>query len=581
MFVLVVISFCDLTAEDTREPSAINTPAIAPGKASESNSSEDIRLLATLPLPARGALLMRLEGKPISEIEIGQFALDFSSLSKDARQSTEMAEYLTIVFKVAQNRGLLNNDTARRLGRLFAGDSFDPEGNGFGKDSRSYFENCRTMASPEQKRNLEAGLKECLDEQIAKAPNCSPRESIRKLVGAMTNWGDERYAESADCFFGREFASSWNLAVKHLGVLFILKAREVSPEAKNLSDRMVAVWLKNLTDGKIIARIVPSQLSAEDSEILSTALIEIDQADVLKKLAERSFRPENRHCAGAINSPPVIYAHQYRNLVLKEIHRGFALDQAQLKLLNTELDKSENELTEMLRQFRVEEETTDGLSGYNTYAIATTVLTSVNPVSALDAMHAISDHEYSPYFVDSNVEASPRAGAGRTVPFRLAELIHGHTPEEIRMARQRLAKAAINYMDHLPDLMYHARGRYWHRGEDRLAPYFFHPTVAYEASALRMLANDPVFSVTERAHFKNLKDRLRRSIVASQKADGTFMLPDVVGDPTEKMDENGGYYSSPAWVNPLAGLALLCLIDDAQERQTQFGILSPEGFQRE
>ena len=116
--------------------------------------------------------------------------------------------------------------------------------------------------------------------------------------------------------------------------------------------------------------------------------------------------------------------------------------------------------------------------------------------------------------------------------------------------------------------------------DDRIAPYYFHPTVPYEASALRMLADDPGLSESERTHFKYLKDRLRRGIIASQKADGTFMLPDAVGDPTAKKEENGGYYSSPAWVNPLAGLALLCLIDDAQEPYTQFGILNPESFQR-
>ena len=57
----------------------------------------------------------------------------------------------------------------------------------------------------------------------------------------------------------------------------------------------------------------------------------------------------------------------------------------------------------------------------------------------------------------------------------------------------------------------------------------------------------------------------------SQKADGTFALPDTKGD-----SEGGAYNSSPAWVNPLVGLALLSLIDDAKEPYTQFGILNPD-----
>lgn len=310
-------------------------------------------------------------------------------------------------------------------------------------------------------------------------------------------------------------------------------------------------------------------------------MVEIGNCDILKKLADQAVLPENRHLNGVISSPPIIYAHQFRNLVLKEIRRGFVLSKRQRDFLEAKLNKNEVELAEMLRQFLAEEGTTDGLSGYNTYAVATTVLTSREPSLALTAMRAASDQEYVPYYVDSTFKSSPRSAAGRTVPFRLAELAHGRTPNEIKTAREKLAKAAVNYMDYLPDLMYHARGRYWHRGDDRIAPYFFHPTVPYQASALRMLADDPGFSEIQRAHFRVLKVQLQRALIASQRADGTFMLPDTVGDPTAKKEENGGYYSSPAWVNPLAGLALLCLIDDSKELHTKFGILNPESFLRQ
>lgn len=343
---------------------------------------------------------------------------------------------------------------------------------------------------------------------------------------------------------------------------------------------MAANWLKGPAEGITAATIRPNQPSAEAQAILGNPRIEIGKPDVLQLMSERALRPENRQENGVLNSPPIIYAHQFRNLVLKEIRRGFLLDETQRRFLDSELNKNEKELTSMLSRFQSEEDTTDGLSGLNTYALATTVLTSRDPSRAFQAMRADSDQEYSPYYVDSNVRSSPRAGAGRNVPFRLAEIVHGRTPQEIKTARERLAKAAVNYMDYLPDLMYHARGRYWHRGNDRIAPYFFHPTVPYEAAALRMLASDPGLSERERAHFRYLKDRLRRGLLASQKADGTFMLPDAVGDPAEKKEENGGYHSSPAWVNPLAGLALLCLIEDAQEPHTLFGILNPESFQR-
>ncbi|MCX7406485.1 MAG: hypothetical protein NTZ32_00185 [Planctomycetales bacterium] len=599
MIVQLVMSRCQLIEEKTGKNAKENRAGVAQTKSNEPDDMPPQKkallvgpgsklrpidvagLLATLPLPERGTLLRQLDGKSLSRADIHQFALNFSTLSDDARQSMDMAEYLALVFEVTQKRGLLDPEMARYFGRLFAGDSFAPEGNGFGKNSRTYFETCRSMANQEQKQGLDCGLKQCLENQITSTPICSPRESVQKLVRAMTNWGDERYAKSADCFFGPKYVSSWNLAIKHLGVLFLLKAREVSPEANSLSEQMVGDWLRKLADGKTLTSIRPIQLNTEDEPILSSVLIEIGNPDILNQMAERAQRPENRHAIGVINSPPIIYCHQFRNLILKEIRRGFPLNEMQRVVLETELNKNETELTDMLRQFQAEEGTTDGLSGYNTYAVATTVLTSRDPSSALTAMRAASDQEYAPYYIDSAFKSSPRSGAGRTVPFRLVEVAYGRTPEEIRTAREKLAKAAITYMDCLPDLMYHARGRYWHRGDDRIAPYFFHPTVPYEASALRMLANDPRFTEMERTHFKYLKDRLRRAIIASQKVNGTFMLPDTAGDPTEKKEENGGYYSSPAWVNPLAGLALLCLIDDAQELHTQFGILNPEMFEKE
>jgi hypothetical protein len=362
-------------------------------------------------------------------------------------------------------------------------------------------------------------------------------------------------------------------------VLFLLKAREVSPEANALSQSMVASWLKDLADGKSLTPLRPTPVSDEDKAVLSNVLIEIGQPDILQKLSERAALSENRHTNGVINSPPIIYAHQYRNLILKEIRRGFPLNEIQRSRLEAELTNNEAELTDMLRQFQTEEGTTDGLSGYNTYAVATTVLTSQDPSIALKAMLDISDQEYAPYYIDSKFKATPRAGAGRTVTFRLAELAHLSASKDVDTLREKLAKAAVNYMDYLPDLMYHARGRYWHRGDDQIAPYFFHPSAPYEAASLRMLAHDPRLTDVERAHFQYLQHRLRRDLIASQKADGTFMLPDTVGDPKVRKEENGGYYSSAAWVNPLAGLALLCLIDDAEELHTQYGILNPESFQ--
>lgn len=245
LIVLLLITNCQLIAQETKKPSSERQIEV----------TSDAHLLATLPLAERGELLTRLEGEPLSLADIRESALNFSTLAEDAQQSMEMAEYLALVFEVTQKRGLLDPELTRYMGRLFAGDSFSPEGNGFGKNSRSYFEKCRSMASPQQKQALEDGLKQCFEEQIAKTPLRTPRESILKLINAMTNWGDERYAKSADCFFAPENASSWSLAVRHLEVLFLLKSREVSPVANAISQRMVDDWLNCLSDAKNLTAI--------------------------------------------------------------------------------------------------------------------------------------------------------------------------------------------------------------------------------------------------------------------------------------------------------------------------------------
>jgi HPt (histidine-containing phosphotransfer) domain-containing protein len=77
---------------------------VVPQVAIWATPSEHLRRLATLPLPERGELLRRLDGKTLSRADIRNFALDFSTLSAGSRQSMDMAEYLAAVFEVMQQR---------------------------------------------------------------------------------------------------------------------------------------------------------------------------------------------------------------------------------------------------------------------------------------------------------------------------------------------------------------------------------------------------------------------------------------------------------------------------------------------
>lgn len=466
------------------------------------------------------------------------------------------ANRLGVLYEKVKSKGLLDEDLMRYFGYLFAGDSFDPESDGFARYSRDVFESMRKQGTEEEKSNLDAGIRKRFLENLEQTKTIDAKEAIEKLVRAFSNWGDDNLTKVADVLATKSNLESWDFAVKNLGLLFLLRARDVSPEAKAASHRLVKVWLENLGRERNVHQNPQNSQEKQHHEFLKKALSELGASDVLKKMDEQAERDSNRHQNGSLANPAILYAHQFRNLVLKEILQGFEMAASQRQKVEQKLNSNEKELAEMLNHFRTGESAADGLSGFNTFAVATTVLTARNPGVALKSMRAISNQPWLPYRIGSDVKASARAGAARTVPFRLAELAHAETEEERNALKKKIETASDNYIEHIPDLMFHLRGRGWHRGDDQLTPYYFHPSAPFEAAALQLMSQDPYFEKSK----KKLADQkafLTKALIASQKADGTFALPDI-----NHSAEEGGYSVSPAWVNPLAGLTLLKLIED-------------------
>jgi hypothetical protein len=470
--------------------------------------------------------------------------------------SKEGAVLLGELYQKAKKRRLLDGELIRYFGYLFAGDSFDPKSDGFARYSRDVFEDMRMQGSEEEKANLDEGLRQRFLDHLERSQTLNPEEAIKKLVQALPIWADPNITKVGDVLATDQNLGTWDFAVKTLGLLFLLRARHVSPEAKAASNRVVELWLDNLVkEGLHRPPREPSQ-AKQNREFLKTALSELGASDVLKKMDEQAERDSNRHQNGTLANPAILYAHQFRNLVLKEILQGFKMTASQREKVEERLLANEEGLTDMLNRFRAGENTEDGLSGFNTFAVATTVLIARNPGEALRSMRAISAQPWLPYRIDSDVKASARAGAARTVPFRLAELVHAETLQEKEALKQKLETASDNYISHIPDLMFHLRGKGWHRGEDQLTPYYFHPSAPFEAAALQLMSQDPSFEKSKKK-IADQKALLKKALLASQKPDGTFALPDVKHTAGE-----GGYSVSPAWVNPLAGLTLLKLIED-------------------
>jgi len=520
----------------------------------ESASSE-------ISLKTRRLLLQALREVKLTPEDFIEKFLDFSQLSAKEKNSEDQADFLLEAFYEAQRREILTPELLRRFGYLFSGDSFESESPGFARLDRGHFEKVRDALPEAQKHDLDSGMRERFSEVLPHPVAQTPREAILKMMNGKNIWADQKFSESADFLIGKPFIGSWDFAVKHLGLLFLLKAREVSPEAKRISDETVKRWLEQLDKG-----------GNQVKDSLHPSLSRVDNPELLKQLENSARLPSNRHKNGVVNSPSIIYGQQYRNLILKEILRSYPLNFDQRKKVSTQLAENERELTEQLSLFELGETTTDEITGYNTFSLVTTILAAKDPSRALEVIRKKSEAPFAPYRIYSDFKATPRAGAARTVPYRLAELAHEKDPAKQKLLKQKLAAAATNFVNYLPDLMFHSRGRYMHRGEDQLAPYFFHPAVPYEAAALRLLGSDPQFSEAERKEFKEMRSLLTKALLASQKKDGTFATPDQIGDG----DGDGGYSSSPVWVNPLTGLALLSLIEDSVEPQTQWGILNPD-----
>ncbi|MBI1859854.1 MAG: hypothetical protein HYR96_02925 [Deltaproteobacteria bacterium] len=516
------------------------------------------------------SLIQKYDARDITSGAFENLFLTFSGLSAAERDSQAFADYLEHAYRLAEKKHLLTDRLIRRFGSLIAGDSFDPNAKGFGRYSRYTLENIRDTATKKQQHALDEGVREQMMRQLARSPHRTPREAIQKLVASMPDWSNEKFTRRADYFFGTPYIDSWELAMDSLAVLFLLKAREVSPEARSISDHFVGRWLETLNHPEL-AKPIHGGLTDEEREYLKAGLAKANAPDILDKIDQGADRTENRHHDGVIDSSPIIYVHQYRNLILKEILRSFDLSPHESAVVKDRLEKNETELTDMLARFKKGEETTDEITGFNLYALETTVLAARDGSQGLAAMRHYSNR-HPRYHVDSEFPADARAAAPRAPGYRLAELAHSLTPEERAVAVQKLKRASTDFMEHLPSLVVHARGWGMHWGESQWAPYFFFFFEPFAAVAQRLLMQEKSLTPAERHHFRKERAFFARVMTMLQKDDGTFALLAVSGN-----DEGGkAYPSCAAWVNTLKGLTLLSLIDDAESPSTQFGIVDPD-----
>ena len=147
-------------------------------------------------------------------------------------------------------------------------------------------------------------------------------------------------------------------------------------------------------------------------------------------------------------------------------------------------------------------------------------------------------------------KASERGAAARAVPYHLSYYLRAKNAEEKKRFGEYLVQALENHNKHSGSLIFHIARNSTHKPDgvseyDGIAPYYYYPSVTAVSIAYKALKKDPLFKdKVESLHALEANYLRRLRLLADRE--GKFL---ELG--------RDRYPSSPAYVNPLAGLALL------------------------
>jgi hypothetical protein len=272
--------------------------------------------------------------------------------------------------------------------------------------------------------------------------------------------------------------------------------------------------------------------------------------------------------ASPLDSPHV-YGKQFFTLFLRDALRREGMNQSQKDTLKNLLKRPQDSLADDLHIRPITG--TVGSSLFNTYALSTVLLTmektNDEAMEALEEAIDPTDPLRIRYEGGGKFE-SHRGSSARAVPLHLARYVN--LPKNRDSIRKDLTSAIQNYGDHLPSLMAHLRRGGFHEGPDALAPYYLYATIPYQTAAIELLLQEgrqegrQEEKPEEKMMLEDLREKTKAAILSLVREDGQFYVPE--------------YFSSPGYVNPLFGLALIPLAKDCVKEDLEnhdlLGILS-------
>jgi hypothetical protein len=407
--------------------------------------------------------------------------------------------------------------------------------------------------------------------------------AVCNLVKNSALWANDHFYSSPE---GGRNENSWQYATRSLSAFFLEKAKPFCEEAK-----------KKLPDPVLFLKKSGYEPPKKSEEIDVTALKKLapGNENLNQFLSKIEKTPTEE-----LNDASALYGHQYYSLLTRQTMRLHPERKVELEKKLAEIDSLHRK--QLLGSSRRKEDMRRN-SFMTTYLFATSALSLPDEDGEVlkklkTALANTKDPLDLPYsFLEKGDEGcSNRHSAARAVPFHLALYEKTKDADEKKQSEKNLIDSLENYLNHSVSLIAHINRNATHLGADGIAPYYFYPSVPFATAALKILEKK---HPEEKEKFQKMSHELESILLFLIERDGLFRplgtnMDNVPFDGSEidpsadvaSPSSNKGiplgfsnpYTSSPLYANPLAGLALLPLIDkcNGESVPSSLGVLDAD-----
>lgn len=480
-------------------------------------------------------------------------------------------KFLPDAFRAAALSGPLDDEKlAREVGENLAAHYRSEFESNDDKSPNGLLREIGSAFTEKAKKALEDGFRETF---FAKQTD-DPCDVVCELADKVAEWSSKKHYETPENFWDKNNEDGWSYALASLGGLFLTKATHC-PKGRAALDKFTHVAKRFMgrdrqpageskTNGLFIEKL---RADLKDSGLKPTEIETM--VDTLAKNANATHPAE----ATAMN-PLTSYGNLYRHLFLNGLRQneGLRAYRGEEKALDEAAKAVRGNLSKMEAALSAE---TYG-SVWHTYLVAAMAVGTANddhPLhhAAVAKLRGELANSKDPCLFGYLPRNPPAATTGekpvgtfatplevraerspRSVTSMFAlYLDRGQPPktkEQATADRDGLYKALGCFHEHGWRAALQVSSAEFHdSGFGNIGSHYFYPNLPYISSAIQALKADPLISAEQRARLATYEKDLLQMILAMRRPGGTFL----------RMGGKMGNVSSPAYVNPLAGMALM------------------------